>query len=129
MQKITDVCLWRRSTGSLLSSPIRIDLWWASSIAVDFVKTGHRPPPLTRDLQPNTYPRFMERGDKKLQQSASILEQLYDVAKKYKVNAEQYNQSNQKSFPYASLIIDGYLTYTEEARILKEEYDHECTYH
>ena len=128
MLKINDVYVWRRCTGSLLSSPIRIDRLWASSIAVDFVKTGHRPPPLTGDLQPQTYPRFMKRKDGKLHQSASLLEQLYNVAKELKLNANQCNHSDQKSFPYASLIIDGYLSYTENARILKDEYDRECTY-
>ena len=128
MLKIKNVCLWRRCTGSLLSIAIRIYELWVSSIAVDFVKTGHRPPPLTKDLQPDTYPHFMERNDKKLHQSDSILGQLYNVIKKTKLNVNQYNNSNKKPFPYASLIIDGYLSYTEEARILKDEYDRECMY-
>jgi hypothetical protein len=102
---------------------------WISSIAVDFVKTGHRPLPLTNDLQPDTYPHFMERKDKKVHQSTSILGQLYNVVKKTKLSTNQNTNPNKKLFPYASLIIDGYLSYTEEARILKDGYDRECTYY
>ncbi|CAF1156330.1 unnamed protein product [Rotaria sordida] len=95
------------------------------SIAVDFVKTGNRPPSLTKDLQPNTYPHFMEKKDKPYHVSTSILGQLYDEVKKFKINYNQNKNPNKKPFPYRALIIDGYLSYIDDARILKEEYDRE----
>jgi hypothetical protein len=96
---------------------------------VDFVKTGNRPPSLTKDLQPDTYPHFMEKKDKLDHLSTSILGQLYDEVKKFKINHNQNKDSNKKQFPYRTLIIDGYLSYIVDARILKEEYDRECEYY
>ncbi|CAM4955855.1 unnamed protein product [Rotaria socialis] len=95
------------------------------SIAVDFVKTGNRPPTLTKDLQPKTYPHFMEKKDKPDHSSTSILGQLYDEVKKFKIDSNQNKDLNKKPFPYRTLIIDGYLSYITDARILKEEYDRE----
>ncbi|CAF3858814.1 unnamed protein product, partial [Rotaria magnacalcarata] len=95
------------------------------SIAVDFVKTGNRPPTLTKDLQSKTYPHFMEKKDKPDHSSTSILGQLYDEVKKFKIDYNQNKDPNKKPFPYRTLIIDGYLSYIADARILKEEYDRE----
>ena len=96
------------------------------SVAVDFVKTGQRPEPFSRDLRPREFPDFMEKKDKQRYESISILGQLYREAKKFKVTANETQSANQKSFPYSSFVIAGYLSYIDEARTLKEEYDREC---
>jgi hypothetical protein len=98
------------------------------SIAVDFVKTGPRPPPLTKNLRPLKYPHFMEKKDKPDYESTSILGQLYNEAKKFKVTINPIRNPKKKSFPYSSLLVDGYSFYIDDARILKQEYDRECKY-
>ncbi|CAF4493058.1 unnamed protein product, partial [Rotaria sp. Silwood2] len=98
------------------------------SIAVDFVKTGRRPPSLTKDLQPETYPHFMEKKSKPDHLSTSVLGQLYDEVKNFKINFNQNKNPNKKPFPYRRLVINGYLSYVANARMLKEEYERECEY-
>ncbi|CAF4538106.1 unnamed protein product, partial [Rotaria magnacalcarata] len=67
----------------------------------------------------------MEKKDKPDHSSTSILGQLYDEVKKFKIDYNQNKDPNKRPFPYRTLIIDGYLSYIADARILKEEYDRE----
>ncbi|UJR11158.1 hypothetical protein I4U23_015339 [Adineta vaga] len=95
------------------------------SIAVDFVKTGRRSKFLSKELRPLRFPDFMEKRDKPEYISPSILGQLYREAKKYTINLNPNQNSTYKSFPYSSLLVDGYSFYINDAKMLKQEYDHE----
>lgn len=107
-----------------LSNGIREDkcirLAQMHSDAVDYNKTG-RVTPMTRDLEPKTWPHFMEKKGRSSYHSTRILGQLYDAVK------TTHFEPN-TSMPFDSRILDCDLmpaseSYMEFARQLKSEYD------
>ncbi len=95
---------------------------------MDFAKNGVCAPHLTHELRPTKYPHYMEKKDKESYRSTTILGKLYDEIKCYKtelnidVNEEIALTSK---FPYKLFNVDGYDTFTQEARVTKNEYDRE----
>jgi RNA-dependent RNA polymerase len=99
-----------------------------SSVAVDFAKNGVHAEALTRELRPTQYPHFMEKRDKKLYQSRSILGQLYDELEEVKVDLNSEEHQNIDQFPYSDLLVDGDEAYVEDARIIRQEYNRDCEF-
>jgi RNA-dependent RNA polymerase len=97
-----------------------------NSVAVDFAKNGVSAPRLTRELRPQEYPHYMEKGDKKTYTSDTILGVLYDKIQSYDINVLSDKEDEitaTSSFPYTSFIVDGFSKYMKDAHILKIEYD------
>lgn len=95
-------------------------------MAVDFAKNGVSAPRLTYELRPQLYPHYMEKGDKKMYHSETILGLLYDKIQNRNIDfyINEENEINVTStFPYELFFIDKANDYMEEARILKIEYD------
>ena len=98
------------------------------SKAVDFVKSGIRPPQITKELRPLTYPHFMEKSDKVEYESKTILGKLYDDVKRktaYLISDGDQEIEYQFEFPYFALQVDGYQEYWENAKTIKSQYDSE----
>ena len=93
---------------------------------MDFAKNGVSAPQLTRDLRPKEYPPYMEKGDKPVCESNTVLGTLYEQVKFNEVDlcineADEINATS--SFPCKLFFIDESSKYLQEARIIKIDYD------
>lgn len=102
--------------------------FWYYSKAVDFAKTGAYVPPLTKEHRPAAYPKFMEKHDKPVGKSISVLGQLYDDVEKYKFDEDVEHEDEIQwalQFPFDDLIMNGHEKYLKQAKLDKTEYDNE----
>ena len=110
--------------------PFVCDYWEQAALefstAVDFAKNGVSAPQLTRDLRPKEYPPYMEKKDKPMCESKTVLGVLYDQVKFNETNfyideAEEIELTS--SFPYRLFLLDESTNYLEEAHVIKDNYD------
>lgn len=93
---------------------------------MDFAKNGVSAPRLKHDFRPKEYPSYMEKKDKTICGSKTVLGELYDQVKLnqddlYINETDEINLT--ASFPYKVFFIKGSIDYMKEARIIKEDYD------
>ncbi|KAI8053420.1 RNA dependent RNA polymerase-domain-containing protein [Syncephalis plumigaleata] len=86
------------------------------STAVDFPKTG-RPAEFERGLRPRAYPHFMEKSDRGMYHSDTVLGKIYDA-----VTLEEFKPDNKVQLD-KRMLVDGYEIFIDSARALKREYD------
>ncbi|RKP08055.1 RNA dependent RNA polymerase-domain-containing protein, partial [Thamnocephalis sphaerospora] len=86
------------------------------SLAVDFPKTGV-PARMERRLRPRSYPHFMEKPDKAMYKSDSVVGKIYDRATECKFEPITTVELDEW------LLEDGHELYHDEARDLKRQYD------
>ncbi|KAF9579398.1 hypothetical protein BGW38_004354 [Lunasporangiospora selenospora] len=90
------------------------------SDAVDFPKSGVAVE-LDDELRPSQYPDFMEKPSDRTYASGNILGRIFRECKpSYDYEPKDYENSLNELF-----LIDGYEEYLDEARELKEVYDHD----
>ncbi|KAI9594184.1 RNA dependent RNA polymerase-domain-containing protein [Syncephalis fuscata] len=86
------------------------------SIAVDFPKTGV-PAEFERALRPRSYPHFMEKSDKPMYHSETVLGKIYDA-----ITLEEFKPDDNAQID-ERMLANGYEIFLKEARILKHDYD------
>lgn len=96
--------------------------------AVDYPKTGH-PAVLPRELRPVEYPDFMEKEDKPVYQSQSVLGQLYRAVKERATGGglEVPGARVEALVLDGDLEVPGFKEHLDEAWIAKGFYDQEVT--
>lgn len=95
-------------------------------MAVDFAKNGVSAPQLTRELRPREYPPYMEKGDKPVCESRTVLGTLYKQVQFGDLDIcinEADEIKTTSSFPYKLFFVDESSKYLQEARIIKTDYD------
>ncbi|XP_042972640.1 probable RNA-dependent RNA polymerase 1 [Carya illinoinensis] len=106
-------------------SPKCMDLAMLHSIAVDFPKTGivaEIPP----NLRPKAYPDFMEKPDRKMYESKSVIGKLFrevkDIASPTSP-VESFTSELAKQYYDPEMEVDGFENYLKDAFKHKSDYD------